>query len=251
MKYSKFKSPNALNQDTRLSYSARRLGNVFYSFSNALGQCRKSYEDLAKLARCSVKTAVKGVQQLVEAGYISYCNTYHYAHECGRVVYGKNTYSVNLGLLQEGYTLISRDVFRYDLTDAFFSLMMAVFTCLGNKKRAWPSISMLQKMTGAARSTVCAGLAVLKELPILLVQHCMKKTREFAANSYILVQAGQTITISVPNANNEKLPLDLPIDHIINATPCKASGVLFSKIRGMASSLFLGVVRFVQDIVRT
>ena len=35
--------------------------------------------------------------------------------------------------------------------------------------------SKLQKITGAARSTVCAGLRLLKRLPLLFVQLCPKK----------------------------------------------------------------------------
>ena len=120
MKQSKFTVPNALIQDTLLSYSARRLGCVFFSFSNALGVCNKSYDQLATLAHCSRKTAIRGVQQLVKAGYISFRNTYHYDENAGRVVYGKNSYAINTTLLWEGYTIISRDVFHYDLSDAFF-----------------------------------------------------------------------------------------------------------------------------------
>lgn len=66
MKHSKFKVPNALIQDSRLSYSARRLVCVFFAFSNALGACKKSYDELAKLAHCSAKTAVSGAQQLID-----------------------------------------------------------------------------------------------------------------------------------------------------------------------------------------
>lgn len=252
MKQSKFKAPNALIQDTRLSYSARRLGCVFFSFSNPMGICRKSYDRLATLAQCSRKTVIRGVKQLVKYGYISFHNTYHYDQKAGRAVYGKNCYCINAELLREGYTLISRDVFRYTLSDAFFTIFMAIFTCFGNSKRAWPSISMLEKMTGAARSTVCAGLLLLKELPILLVQHCLKKTRQFTSNSYILVQDSSANGTTAPS-ENPKPEQDLPncLDHSTVPTPCKAFQNLFSTAKRLFSSFSNLVVRFLHNKVRT
>ena len=248
MKHSKCRVPNTLIQDTQLSYSARRLGCVFFSFSNALGTCRKSYDELAKLAHCSTKTAVSGVQQLIDAGYITRCNTYRNAD--GKVVYGKNVYSTDLNRLQDGYTLIPRSAFQHELKDAAFISLMAIYVCAGNATRAFPSISKLQKMTGAARSTVCAGLRLLKKLSTLLVQLCVKINRQFAANSYILVQN----SMPVPSEACSGLSggLHVPFQNITAFPTCKALNFRpLPKLQRVLFSLKAMVVRFLHNKVKT
>ncbi len=185
-----YKCPNALPTDDRLSYTARAVGCTLFAFSNALGFCKKSYAELAKLANCSPSSAKEAVMQLAEYGYISYATQKRYVEAIKGVGYGKNAYSVNLNLLRDGYTLVSRDSFRYQLKSAAFIIYLAILIAAGNGKRAFPSISKLQKMSGAARSTVCAALRLLKRLTSLLVQLCVRRNRTFAANSYHIV--GQT-----------------------------------------------------------
>lgn len=186
MRKSYFKAPNSLICNDALSFTARRVGMVFFAYCNALGGCRKSYKTIAALARCSVATAVKAVRELQEAGYISVKRTKYYSGKLERAAYGKNTYTVDLPLLQQGYTIFNRAIFSQELTDSAFVVFCAVVICAGNEHRAYPSISALQKKTGAVRSTVCAGLKLLKALKNLLVQLCVKKNREHTANSYIL-----------------------------------------------------------------
>lgn len=186
MRSSYFKTPNALIGDNTLSYTTRKVGMVFYAFSNALGGCRKSYEAIAALAGCSVATAVKAVRELAEAGYLTVKHTKYHSGKLGRTVYGKNTYTVDLALLKKGYTILDRAVLEQELPDSAFIVLSAIIACAGNSSRAFPSISALQKKTGAARSTVCAGLRLLKALKSLLVQLCMKKNRAHSKNSYHL-----------------------------------------------------------------
>ncbi len=183
-KRSYFKCPNALLEDDRLSYSARRIGCALFAYTNALGTCRKSYEDLARISNASVPTVAEAVRSLAEYGYITFATTRRFCRAIGGVAYGKNAYSVNRNLLSGGYTLVCRSIFSFDLTDAAFVIYGAILISMGNSNRAWPSITKLQKMTGAARSTVCAGLRLLKRLSSLLVQLCLKKNGAFAANSY-------------------------------------------------------------------
>ncbi len=194
-KRSFFKCPNSLIRDDRLSYSARRIGSALFAFTNRFGSCRKSYEDIARIAGVSVPTVVEAVRALAEFGYITFTTTKRFCRVIGSVGYGKNAYSVSLNRLSEGYTLISRRIFSYDLTDAAFVIYAAVLVCMGNTSRAWPSITELQKMTGAARSTVCAGLRLLKRLSSLLVQLCLKKNGTFAANSYLAVNEAASFTV--------------------------------------------------------
>ena len=157
-----FKVPNALIFDTTLSFATRRVGMIFFAYCNALGGCRKSYEAIAALAGCSVATAVKAVRELSEAGYLTVKHTKYHSGKLGRTVYGKNTYTVDLALLKKGYTILDRAVLEQELTDSALIVLCAIIVCAGNSSRAFPSISALQKKTGAARSTVCAGLRLLR-----------------------------------------------------------------------------------------
>ena len=184
-KRSYFKLPNTLIHDTALPYSTRRVGAALYAYSNALGTCRKSYAQIARLAGCSESTAVAAVRQLAAAGYISFCRTSRYCHAIRGVGKGKNLYSVSLNVLEDGYTFVSRDVFYHAMTDAAFVVYMEMLLEIGNRDHGWPSISRMQEKTGAARSTVLAGLKLLKTLPTLLVRLCVRRNGAFAANSYI------------------------------------------------------------------
>lgn len=157
-----FKVPNALIFDTTLSFATRRVGMIFFAYCNALGGCRKSYEAIAALAGCSVATAVKAVRELSEAGYLTVKHTKYHSGKLGRTVYGKNTYTVDLALLKKGYTILDRAVLEQELTDSTLIVLCAIIVCAGNSSRAFPSISALQKKTGAARSTVCGCSRPLK-----------------------------------------------------------------------------------------
>lgn len=231
MRNSYFKAPNALIGDSTLSYTTRKVGMVFYAFSNALGGCRKSYKRIAALAGCSESKVFAAVRELSAAGYLSFSATKYYSEQVRRTVYGQNRYTVDLALLKQGYTIFNRAIFAQDLTDSAFILMCTVIVCAGNESRAWPSISELQRKTGAARSTVCAGLRLLKALKSLLVQLCMKKNRAHSKNSYHLCTVAQ----------NNYAPV-FPSDATTAGMICQHS---------FGSLSLRGVVRFLANKVKT
>lgn len=226
-----FKVPNALIFDTTLSFATRRVGMIFFAYCNALGGCRKSYEAIAALAGCNVATAVKAVRELSEAGYLTVKHTKYHSGKLGRTVYGKNTYTVDLALLKKGYTILDRAVLEQELTDSALIVLCAIIVCAGNSSRAFPSISALQKKTGAARSTVCAGLRLLKALKTLLVQLCIKKNQEHSRNSYHIC--------GVAEGNYAAASCD---QHIAASDACQAP------IEGFS---LMGVVRFLANKVKT
>lgn len=204
---------------------------IFFAYCNALGGCRKSYEAIAALAGCSVATAVKAVWELSEAGYLTVKHTKYHSGKLGRTVYGKNTYTVDLSLLKKGYTILDRAVLEQELTDSALIVLCAIIVCAGNSSRAFPSISALQKKTGAARSTVCAGLRLLKALKTLLVQLCIKKNQEHSRNSYHIC--------GVAEGNYAAASCD---QHIAASDACQAP------IEGFS---LMGVVRFLANKVKT
>ena len=187
-----FRCPNALLRDDRLSYTARRVGVVLFAYSNARGECRKGYTELARLAGVSTATAVSAVRALAECGYLTVSTTKRYCKAILGVGYGRNSYALNLSTLErkqgdamkQGYTRVRRDVLRYELTDSAFVVFLVVLSYQGQNNRMWPSIAELQKAAGTVRSTVCAGLKLLKKLPTLIVQLFQKENGAFAANSY-------------------------------------------------------------------
>ena len=192
---------------------------------------RQEQEAIAALAGCSVATAVKAVWELSEAGYLTVKHTKYHSGKLGRTVYGKNTYTVDLALLKKGYTILDRAVLEQELTDSALIVLCAIIVCAGNSSRAFPSISALQKKTGAARSTVCAGLRLLKALKTLLVQLCIKKNQEHSRNSYHIC--------GVAEGNYAAASCD---QHIAASDACQAP------IEGFS---LMGVVRFLANKVKT
>lgn len=237
-----FKVPNALIFDTNLSFATRRVGMIFFAYCNALGGCRKSYETIAALAGCSVATAVKAVRELSKAGYLTVKHTKYHSGKLGRTVYGKNTYTVDLALLRQGYTIFNRAIFSQELTDSAFIVFCAVVICAGNRGRAFPSISALQKKTGAVRSTVCAGLKLLKTLKNLLVQLCVKKNREHTANSYILCNTSAFCVQHTAGEENcqaliEGFSLRGVVRFLANKVKTQITGVLYYLLKGRSSTV--------------
>ena len=91
----------------------------------------------------------------------------------------------------------------------------------GNQRRAFPSISRLQEMTGCARSTVCKALQALRQLPELLIRHCQKRNRAFSSNSYyfctVLQAAVRAQKISSSYQFQSPAPVSAPARCILSA----------------------------------
>lgn len=185
MKRNTFKLPNRLVCDPRLSPSARVVGAVLYAHRNALGLCTKSLDALAALSGCCAATVRKATEELSDAGYITAARTYRYLPRKHRVVYGRKAYQVSLRF-QGGYTLIPRELLarKDELTPAAFLVCLCLAVAAGNRRRAYPSISVIGRMVGIARSTVCRALSQIKLLPGILVLLCQKRNGSFAASSY-------------------------------------------------------------------
>jgi len=186
----KFKLPNSLITDYRLSYSARRLGAVLYSRRNALGAYRKSLKGLAKLSQLSVPTVRKAVAQLEQAGYISHKRNYVYDHDLKRVVYAQNTYLCSLEY-PSGFTLVPHSLLEKRLTPATFTVALYIFQQMGNCGRAWPKISDIITALTSGHATVCRALAAIRSMGVMLVRHCIKRNRVYTSNSYYPLNGNQ------------------------------------------------------------
>lgn len=186
-----FKMPNELIGDTALPYSARRVAAVLYAHKNALGSCHKTYAELAQLSGLSPATVRKAVIALSERGYIAKRKTYRYAADKRAVIYGKTEYHCSMSF-KRGYTLIPREIFKLELSDSAFSVLLYIFRCMPRSGkdafRAHPSIQQIERITGAARSTVCLALRALKQIPMILAQLCRKVNGAFGKSSYYLVK---------------------------------------------------------------
>lgn len=205
-RFSKFKYPNKLFFDERISRAAKVVGGVMYASRNALGVCRKSYKELGELAGVSSDTVLKAVKELESTGYVTKANTHYYNRGQGKVVRGKNLYTCNLNVLREGYTFLPREVFRNGLTISQQLVYISLYITAGNRRRAFPSIREMSEASGCCRSTICEALKVLKKLPELMVRLCKKRSGAFAASSYIFVTVlagrGQEIVALRPRENH-------------------------------------------------
>lgn len=212
-----FRVPNNLIKDVRLSFSARKVGAVLFSRRNAKGSCRKSLHDLQVLTGLSQATIRKATEELVDANYITVEHNYKYNEVANRYVYDRNVYTCTLDFSQ-GYTLLPRTIFATTrhISSSCFTILMFLYHQAGQRKRAWPSISMICSTLGMANSTVCLALRSLKALSCLVVHSCIKVNNSFANNTYHITQpANTTQGVSMPCANL----VDYLAKKIVNAVP--------------------------------
>lgn len=182
-----FKLPNRLVLDDRLSFSARRLGAVFYCRCNALGCCRASLAALARLAKLSVTTVRNALVELSDAGYIAYINTYRYDERIGRVVYAANMYQC-LVPVSGDFTLVPRAVFDARIPSSAFVVALYLYLQAGNGTRCFPSLRKIRRDIGAGIATVCRAVKALGRSIYTL--HCKRANRSFSNNSYHILFAG-------------------------------------------------------------
>lgn len=217
----KFKLPNKLFCDQNLSRAARLVGSVLYAYRNAFGICRKSGSELAELARISPDVISSAAQELQRAGYITVSSSSYYSKSKQHVVQGKNVYTCNLNVLQEGYTFLPREVFRPRLTISQRLVYISLYVAAGNQRRAFPSINRLREMTGCARSTICKALQALRQLPELLILRCQKRNRAFSSNSYhfctVLQNTARTQEISSPQQSRRPTSVSSLVRRILSA----------------------------------
>ena len=98
----------------------------------------------------------------------------------GQPVYDVQAYHCSLDFGQ-GYTLVPRSIFQYELRGSAFVVCLYLYFCLGNSSRAFPSLSRISSVLWMARSTVCQALACLREAGCILRQHCARANRTFSA----------------------------------------------------------------------
>ncbi len=199
MRESKFRVPNALIFDNSLSNSAKRVGLYLYAHHNAQGHCTKSVEELSHGSGVSSSTAVKAIVELRDAGYIRYSHTVRSRTVNNRPMWGKNRYYCACSC-ESNYTFLPRSIFKHFTgVPAQFMVLVYIFYAAGNVGRAFPSIKKISEAIGVARSSVANALRMIKVLPEIFHQYCMKKNGAYAANSYWLchcVTANNTDTTS-------------------------------------------------------
>lgn len=142
------------------------------------------------MSACSIPTVRKAVEELEAAGYVARCRNYQYSEQVGRVGYARTTYVCTVSVAGD-YTLVSREVFSWELTSGAFCVCLCLFQQAGNSGRAFPAIRRIAQLLGMGCATVCRALAVLRNRRLALVLHCKKRNRAFSTNSYFLHGRGQ------------------------------------------------------------
>jgi Transcriptional regulators len=207
-KFGKFKMPNAAITDKRFSYSTKRVAAVLFCHCNRLGTYRKSFEGLADLCQLSVPTVRKAVAELEEAGFIGRRKCYVHDDVLNRPIFSQTEYSCNLAY-QGGYTMIPRSLLTKALTPATFAVALFIFHQMGNRGRAFPSITRIGSVLAMGRSTVCRALVAIKAAYLFLVQRCRKNNNTLANNSYFVLNgpcAGATAPAIKPEGDNQPEP---------------------------------------------
>ncbi len=240
----KFKIPNALICDAALPLSARKVGAVLFAYCDAHGQVCKGLREIAQLSRCTPQTAQRAVAALADAGYIEVRKRTRYDAQRRQLVHDRNCYVLRLDF-SAGYTLAPYALFRYELTPAAYMVSLYIIKSAGASRRAYPSLSRIMDALGVARSTVCAALAVLRELPLFLVQLCRKANGALSCSSYWIVTILHRSTSSHTAHTEETVSAVLP--GIRFAVPA-----FIVRLRRILHNPFSlqGVVRFLPHQVR-
>lgn len=190
-KFDCVKTPNRLITDTTLHYSARQLGCTLYGIQRA-GVVTRSLSRLARISGIgSVATVQKGLQELLDAGYIiAKEQHFRYCEQLGRDIYDSFSYRLDMSFTS-GYTLIPKSLLRH-CRGQYSLFAVAAYICveMGNEERSFPSLKRIaRRLGGMSISTVCRAIKALVTSSVLHVRHCIKRNRANASNSYFLLKS--------------------------------------------------------------
>ncbi len=191
--------PNSLICDTTLHYTTKRVAVALLLLAGRKNvTITATTADLAAVSSCAPGTVQQAIRELTAAGYITVRRNYRHSRYLDHGVYAANSYEWQCR--QGGYTMISRDILSYAVSPAAFCNLLYLYRCSGRKDRAFPSLrqiaGQLRRLSthglGMAKSTVCRVLRALRELTAIIRLHCKKRSKAFAANSYLLVNLVKT-----------------------------------------------------------
>lgn len=184
----KFRVPNQLINNERLSLSARRLGAYLCAVSNRLGVCQKSIAMLAGLSGLSPATVQSAADELERAGVLTRQRKYRYDFSRQRLIFDRTLYRIDKRL-PGGYTLVPEALFyKRELSSGAFVVALYLFQQGAGQGRAFPSFRRIVNMVGIAKSTICRALRQLQYASVFLVQNCVKRNRTFSSNSYFFLR---------------------------------------------------------------
>lgn len=135
----------------------------------AVRYTQKTYAELKKISGIrSDATLHRAISALEDTGVIRILKCYHVSEKDGKSFRDANLYVIDEARIEEdkeknNYTLVPRELLSMKLTNAQFSVALAVYMYAGSSGCAWCSISLITKLLGIARSTVCAALRVLRQ----------------------------------------------------------------------------------------
>ena len=196
---SRFKFPNKILLDARLSYTAKKVCAVIYA--TQWMRHMQTVKQLCQKAHLSEDTVYAALATLEEYGYIQRLKNFHYNQSLGRVVWGRNSYICCVPV-NNGFTFIEYRYFKLDISAGAYVLLLFLKYTAGNKRRAYPSYNAIHLALCMSKSWIQQCLIHLGSLNILKIENCVKENHSFACNSYFLVAVP-----SVPQKTAQSLPL--------------------------------------------
>ena len=145
----------------------------------AVRYTQKTYAELKRISGIrSDATLHRAISALTDTGLVRILKCYRVSEAEGKSFKDANLYVIDEARIEEdkkenGYTLVPRELLSMKLTNAQFSVALAVYMYAGSSGCAWCSISLITKLLGIARSTVCAALKVLRKKNMFV--RCLKR----------------------------------------------------------------------------
>lgn len=222
MKGQKVKIPYQINQDSGLSYTARRVYCALRYFrmlcARRGGKLLKTYSEIGAAANIKdEKTVARAVAELQAAGYLEVKEHFYWEADRQLVRRGTNEYTLQPVMGEERcYVWVPVKLLAAPISPAAFAVLLFLLRKQGANDRCWPSLrrgfQQICQRNGKPmpRKTICAALEQLKNCMMLLVLHCEKKRYGhgrklpvYFMNSYMLTVWGDWTAEQAAPENND------------------------------------------------
>lgn len=154
----------------------------------------KTAADLMERCRCSRQTFYAALSELKDLGILQAEHTYRYSDAERRLIYAKNTYTLDLAKLKnsaEGYSRVPRALLGAKITHNAFLVALYLYRLVGGSDRAYPSLRKLGQYLCMAHSSICDAMKQIRKLYIFIRSHCRlwswlgkRLSKCYACNTY-------------------------------------------------------------------
>lgn len=209
----------------------------------------KTASELMVRCGCSRETFYAALRELKELEIIRAEHTYRYSGIEQRVIYAKNTYTIDLAKINngaDGYFRVPRALLGAKISHNAFMVALYLYRLVGGADRAYPSLRKLGQYLNMAHSSVCDALKQLRKCLIFIRSHCRlwnwgqnQLSKCYACNSYRPTYSAGTLCVIGGIKNTPTLFVGGGGPKIEqHPSKNKITGVLYSQGKDKVSSIY-------------